>query len=164
MEILFRPGSSGPQLQHILYIHQELTHTYPFPPSGPFPSFFFFSTNAQSPLRGRNLVFLPRNKPDTPRLFIQFFTFGPSGMSEPATTIQSTNSTTDPLTSYTRSLYNYTLALWTESRRVAEEKARVQGAANTQPDSHVQPEVGKEKQKDESASTPPSSSSSENQK
>ena len=42
MEILFRPGSSGPQLQHILYIHQELTHTYPFPPSGPFPSFFFF--------------------------------------------------------------------------------------------------------------------------
>jgi len=83
-------------------------------------------------------------------------------MSDPTTT-QPSNST-DALTSYTRSLYNYTLALWTESRRVAEERARVQGAANTQPDSHVQPEVGKEKQKDESASTPPSSLSSESQK
>jgi hypothetical protein len=126
MEILFRPGSSGPQLQHNLYIHQELIHTYPLPPLRSL-AFFFFSTNAQSPLRG-----LPRNKLDTPRLFI---TFGPSGMSEPTAT-QPTKSTTDPLASYTRSLYNYTLALWTESRRVAEEKARVQGAANTEPDSH----------------------------
>lgn len=85
-------------------------------------------------------------------------------MSDPATTTQPTNPTADPLTSYTRSLYDYTLALWTESRRVAEEKARAQGAANTQPVGHAQPEVGKEKQKDESPQTPPSSSSSDNQK
>lgn len=80
-------------------------------------------------------------------------------MSEPATTAQPTNSAADPLTSYTRSLYNYTLALWTESRRVAEEKARAQGGTDT-PVGYPQPEVGKEKQKDESAQTPPSTSSS----
>jgi len=159
MEILFRPGSSGSQLQHNLYIHQELTHTYPLPPSGPLPFFFSFDERPKSSTRSQP-CFSTKKYP--PRLFIQFLTFGPSGMSDPTTT-QPSNST-DALTSYTRSLYNYTLALWTESRRVAEERARVQGAANTQPDSHVQPEVGKEKQKDESASTPPSSLSSESQK
>ena len=56
-------------------------------------------------------------------------------MSEAATNSQPTSPTTaDSLTSYTRSLHDYTLALWTESRRVAEEKARAQGAANTQPE------------------------------
>ncbi|KIM88957.1 hypothetical protein PILCRDRAFT_813957 [Piloderma croceum F 1598] len=32
---------------------------------------------------------------------------------------------TDPFIDYSRSLHNYTLRLWTESRRLAEEKARV---------------------------------------
>jgi hypothetical protein len=32
---------------------------------------------------------------------------------------------TDPFINYSRSLHNYTLRLWTESRRLAEEKARV---------------------------------------
>lgn len=36
--------------------------------------------------------------------------------------------TTDPLILYSRSLHKYTLALWTESRRLAEEKARIQQA------------------------------------
>ncbi|KAI6047841.1 hypothetical protein EDC04DRAFT_2555826 [Pisolithus marmoratus] len=30
----------------------------------------------------------------------------------------------DPFVSYSRSIHDYTLRLWTESRRVAEEKAR----------------------------------------
>ncbi|TFK80384.1 hypothetical protein K466DRAFT_591885 [Polyporus arcularius HHB13444] len=35
----------------------------------------------------------------------------------------------DPFVVYARSLHNYTLRLWTESRRIAEEKARVKAAA-----------------------------------
>ncbi|KAI0931274.1 hypothetical protein AcW1_001278 [Taiwanofungus camphoratus] len=34
----------------------------------------------------------------------------------------------DPLVLYSQSLHDYTLRLWTESRRVAEEKARVKAA------------------------------------
>ncbi|PPQ90940.1 hypothetical protein CVT25_008252 [Psilocybe cyanescens] len=44
-------------------------------------------------------------------------------MSESSNT-QPTDNSLDSLTLYTRSLHNYTLALWTESRRIAEEKAR----------------------------------------
>ncbi len=36
---------------------------------------------------------------------------------------------TDPLVLYARSLHDYTLRLWTESRRIAEEKARSKAAA-----------------------------------
>ncbi|KAI0361160.1 hypothetical protein OH77DRAFT_1468414 [Trametes cingulata] len=35
----------------------------------------------------------------------------------------------DPFVLYARSLHDYTLRLWTESRRIAEEKARVKAAA-----------------------------------
>lgn len=34
----------------------------------------------------------------------------------------------DPLVLYARSLHDYTLRLWTESRRIAEEKARIKAA------------------------------------
>ncbi|KAL7285227.1 hypothetical protein PYCCODRAFT_1434448 [Trametes coccinea BRFM310] len=46
-----------------------------------------------------------------------------------------TNTTTqrageaDPFIQYARSLHDYTLRLWTESRRIAEEKARLKAAA-----------------------------------
>lgn len=36
---------------------------------------------------------------------------------------------TDPFVTYARSLHDYTLRLWTESRRIAEEKARGKAAA-----------------------------------
>lgn len=36
---------------------------------------------------------------------------------------------TDPFVVYARSLHDYTLHLWTESRRIAEEKARLKAAA-----------------------------------
>ena len=35
----------------------------------------------------------------------------------------------DPFVLYARSLHDYTLRLWTESRRIAEEKARLKAAA-----------------------------------
>ena len=35
----------------------------------------------------------------------------------------------DPFVLYARSLHDYTLRLWTESRRIAEEKARIRAAA-----------------------------------
>jgi hypothetical protein len=35
---------------------------------------------------------------------------------------------TDPFTLYSRELHDYTLRLWTESRRVAEEKTRAEAA------------------------------------
>ena len=35
----------------------------------------------------------------------------------------------DPFILYARSLHDYTLRLWTESRRIAEEKARLKAAA-----------------------------------
>ncbi|KAI0681661.1 hypothetical protein C8T65DRAFT_517193, partial [Cerioporus squamosus] len=35
----------------------------------------------------------------------------------------------DPFVLYARSLHDYTLRLWTESRRIAEEKARIKAAA-----------------------------------
>ncbi|KAI0778608.1 hypothetical protein BD413DRAFT_609196 [Trametes elegans] len=35
----------------------------------------------------------------------------------------------DPFVLYSRSLHDYTLRLWTESRRIAEEKARIKAAA-----------------------------------
>jgi len=82
-------------------------------------------------------------------------------MSEPVAKSQQTNHTVDPLTSYTRSLHDYTLAQWTESRRLAEEKARAQGAENSQPVGHAQP---KEKPRDEFAQQALSSLSSETQK
>ncbi|KAH9944019.1 uncharacterized protein BXZ73DRAFT_21942, partial [Epithele typhae] len=34
----------------------------------------------------------------------------------------------DPFVTYARSLHDYTLRLWTESRRMAEEKARLKAA------------------------------------
>ena len=37
----------------------------------------------------------------------------------------------DPFVLYARSLHDYTLRLWTESRRIAEEKARLKAAAGT---------------------------------
>ncbi|KAI0375427.1 hypothetical protein BV20DRAFT_934352 [Pilatotrama ljubarskyi] len=36
----------------------------------------------------------------------------------------------DPFVLYARSLHDYTLRLWTESRRIAEEKARIKAAAS----------------------------------
>ncbi|KAF8560147.1 hypothetical protein OG21DRAFT_1502488 [Imleria badia] len=43
---------------------------------------------------------------------------------------QPANSSTrdDPIVSYSQSLHDYTLRLWTESRRIAEEKARSRAA------------------------------------
>lgn len=43
---------------------------------------------------------------------------------------QLANSSTrnDPFVSYSQSLHDYTLRLWTESRRIAEEKARFRAA------------------------------------
>ncbi|KDR85604.1 hypothetical protein GALMADRAFT_218729 [Galerina marginata CBS 339.88] len=80
-------------------------------------------------------------------------------MSDPANT-QPTNNAIDPLTLYTRSLHNYTLALWTESRRVAEEKARAQQAATDQQPilSQAEGETAKE-----AAQVDPSMSSSDKQ-
>ncbi|KAI8981243.1 hypothetical protein BD414DRAFT_492081 [Trametes punicea] len=40
----------------------------------------------------------------------------------------------DPFVLYARSLHDYTLRLWTESRRIAEEKARVKAAASASAD------------------------------
>ncbi|KAF4611482.1 hypothetical protein D9613_004139 [Agrocybe pediades] len=37
----------------------------------------------------------------------------------------------DPLVLYTRSLHNYTLALWAESRRIVEERARAHKEASS---------------------------------
>ncbi|KAF8963913.1 hypothetical protein BDZ97DRAFT_1758291 [Flammula alnicola] len=48
----------------------------------------------------------------------------------------------DPLAQYTRSLHDYTLALWTESRRIAEEKARAQQIE--QPGASAETNEGKE--------------------
>ncbi|KAG1908344.1 uncharacterized protein F5891DRAFT_937906, partial [Suillus fuscotomentosus] len=44
----------------------------------------------------------------------------------------------DPLISYSKTLHDYTLELWTESRRVAEEKAR-RKLARTEEEARKQP-------------------------
>ncbi|KAI6008398.1 hypothetical protein F5J12DRAFT_828495 [Pisolithus orientalis] len=52
-------------------------------------------------------------------------------LSEPASTafaMSRADFNKDPFLSYSRSLHDYTLRLWTESRRVAEEKARNKAA------------------------------------
>ena len=43
------------------------------------------------------------------------------------------NAETDPFVLYARSLHDYTLKLWTESRKVAEEKSRQKKALRTRP-------------------------------
>ncbi|KAF8140479.1 hypothetical protein EV363DRAFT_1207104 [Boletus edulis] len=40
----------------------------------------------------------------------------------------SSNARNDPIVSYSQALHDYTLHLWTESRRMAEEKARCRAA------------------------------------
>ncbi|KAH9897980.1 hypothetical protein C8Q73DRAFT_834065 [Cubamyces lactineus] len=47
----------------------------------------------------------------------------------PATTPAQQMGESDPFVLYARSLHDYTLRLWTESRRIAEEKARIKAAA-----------------------------------
>lgn len=148
-------GLGDPEPKCNITTHKFINNLRIHTPSGPLPFSLFRQTPEAYTRSPRQLCFFFY------QLFIRFFTWGPTGMSEPArTTPQPTSSTADPLTSYSRSLYNYTLALWTESRRVAEERARAQGAANTQPVGRAQPQVGKEKQEDVSTQTPPSSSSS----
>ncbi|KAG8219616.1 hypothetical protein J3R82DRAFT_570, partial [Butyriboletus roseoflavus] len=39
----------------------------------------------------------------------------------------------DPFVSYSQALHDYTLHLWTESRRIAEEKARSRSARKEEP-------------------------------
>lgn len=47
----------------------------------------------------------------------------------PPSTSPSQQPADDPFVQYARSLHDYTLRLWTESRRIAEEKARMKAAA-----------------------------------
>lgn len=49
-------------------------------------------------------------------------------MHDPSTSLPTEN-TVDPFVLYARSLHNYTLGLWTETRRIAEEKARARQLA-----------------------------------
>lgn len=73
---------------------------------------------------------------------------------------QSADNNADPLALYTRALYNYTLALWTESRRVAEEKARSQQADQTPispqepPGQRGQPSLDETRKEENMASAP----------
>jgi len=61
-----------------------------------------------------------------------FFTKPYSGfqkrMHDPSTSLPTEN-IVDPFVLYARSLHNYTLGLWTETRRIAEEKARARQLA-----------------------------------
>ncbi|KAM5531890.1 hypothetical protein V8D89_014444 [Ganoderma adspersum] len=51
---------------------------------------------------------------------------------------------TDPFVTYSRSLHDYTLRLWTESRRIAEEKARGKAAAATSGNQNPPPQKREE--------------------
>jgi len=70
------------------------------------------------------------------------------------------NDNNDPLALYTRSLHDYTLALWTESRRIAEEKARARQETNAAYRTQEPQLTGGKKpdHKDEDPSDTPSSS------
>ncbi|KAH9486373.1 hypothetical protein JR316_0000437 [Psilocybe cubensis] len=72
---------------------------------------------------------------------------------------QPTDNTLDSLALYTRSLHNYTLALWTESRRIAEEKARSEGSPTVQSSSVHSPTSNEIKEKIEVLQLTPSTSS-----
>ena len=67
-----------------------------------------------------------------------------------------TDDTTDPFVLYTRSLHDYTLRLWTETRRIAEERRRAQQLeASSMPSS---PGEGQTNKKQSSSSQPNQSS------
>ncbi|KAF8808000.1 hypothetical protein BYT27DRAFT_6598302 [Phlegmacium glaucopus] len=55
-----------------------------------------------------------------------------------------TDHTVDPFILYARSLHHYTLGLWTETRRIAEEKARARQIAASPPKSRVPAKVIKD--------------------
>jgi hypothetical protein len=68
-----------------------------------------------------------------------------------------TNKTTDPFVLYTRSLHDYTLRLWTETRRIAEERRRAQQLeASSMPSSQREDQTNtSKKQPDQSSSSQP---------
>ena len=53
----------------------------------------------------------------------------PSAPPSSASVHQQPTGEVDPFVTYARSLHDYTLRLWTESRRIAEEKNRLKAAA-----------------------------------
>ena len=67
--------------------------------------------------------------------------------------------TTDPIVLYARSLHDYTLRLWTETRRIAEERRRAQQLeASSMPSSPREDQTNKKKPDQPSPSQPDQSS------
>ncbi|KAJ2971940.1 hypothetical protein NUW54_g12378 [Trametes sanguinea] len=58
----------------------------------------------------------------------------------------------DPFVQYARSLHDYTLRLWTESRRIAEEKARLKSAAAASTGNQRQAQAISQKKPDNASS------------
>ena len=70
-----------------------------------------------------------------------------------------TDDNSDPFALYARSLHDYTLGLWTETRRLAEERRRAQQLeASSMPSSPTEDQTNK-KQPDQSSSSHPDQSS-----
>lgn len=71
-----------------------------------------------------------------------------------------TNDTIDPFVLYSRSLHDYTLRLWTETRRIAEERRRAQHLETPMPSPPMEDQT---KKKQHSQSSNDSSSSQPDQ-
>jgi hypothetical protein len=70
-----------------------------------------------------------------------------------------TDGTTDPLVLYARSLHDYTLRLWTETRRLAEERRRAQQSeASSMPSSPEEDQTNKKQPQSDRSSHPDQSS------
>lgn len=68
--------------------------------------------------------------------------------------------TIDPFVLYARSLHDYTLRLWTETRRIAEERRRAQQLEASMPSSPMEDRTNlKKKQPYQSSSSQPDQSS-----
>ena len=67
--------------------------------------------------------------------------------------------TIDPFVLYARSLHDYTLRLWTETRRIAEERLRAQQLEASMPSSPPREDQTKKRQFDQSSSSKPDHSS-----
>ena len=74
-------------------------------------------------------------------------------------TSQPTDNTTDPFVLYARSLHDYTLRLWTETRRIAEERHRAQQSEASSMPSSPREDQTRKNQQDQSSSNQPDQSS-----
>ncbi|RPD64994.1 hypothetical protein L227DRAFT_650127 [Lentinus tigrinus ALCF2SS1-6] len=136
------------------YIHQSAGRGYNLPPIHP-PLSLVSLCPASPSLRGRSSVvqtthlYLATSQPYPPSRQLAWTPTRPrdylahrSDLCPPTTMLAASSVPTttsslqqqhvgesDPFVLYARSLHDYTLRLWTESRRIAEEKARIKAAA-----------------------------------